>query len=1116
MRAVSGLLSDALFRRDLILACAVGPLVLGFLALLLSFRQATIEGTRSGQSAELPPVVLEVVGFAASAEPGRPILAGTGDEAGLLLHGAQVASRAALLLPPAGGGVWQVAPASVEGRVEVIGASSGARPEVQPWNEDEEEESALDPDEAVRIRGGGQEVLLRLEKMQVVASRADPDGPETLAWLDSEGDDRVTFPSEGISVVSCARAPGLQWTREALTAGSPAEVCKSLPSDHKKVGRCWWGWDGVCRPVFADRWGLRIENRATGAREIRSLDTGALIQGSLVILAQSLDPSGVTITWTGRGGPFEVAEASSGRTIATLGPAPLKEGDLLQLGSQRFLVLPTSRRSGAPPDLLLLHASGKRAKGFFPSSAGAELYHPNRLWNVPRCGGGDWLTLLVQHGPRKAPRQDDADSVDAAEQPVGDAVLRRKLAGASGSVERSFELPGTPEEPPSTGELSACAEIPRSGPWRLHLRVDRAGDPLEVCDPDCRSARDAERLELGTLDDPREILVRAGSTLLRAAPAAGRRVQQGTFLRLWLFLAAVVALQAIPLTWARRSFSAALDHSPAWAQEFAWPAWLGPPLFLQIAGICIASLLLIGGRYHLWLAAHASLAGRTDFIQSFLKGVLAVSLILSFTSWFTVGGQPLRLRLGWACAGTLLVGVLGALWMLWDAGSVPAGLWLRRSAAEPLPGWTAVAGLGLLTLGLLFALWRASRRHAARVHRPGARLPRGRRSWSLRYPLLPALAVFALICGAAFFKKSALAFQLGLLVILAWYGAVQWTSAPGERRQDSSFARWQTLRTWAMAVLTLLAGAVFLLHGLWWNNVLVGFLFFISCLFFCWGTAVLWRRIRSSQRMVLLLAFALAVGLGVAIYPFKDMGSLCAWAPSVFALLCLWIVRSEGTIPSSGDARRSKGHLLLAVGAAFLLLCVLDLARIGLQFIRLDGLERPRQRFVLSQDISYLIPGEWIARVRWLATGQEAAYRWVANMNSDVAIFGVAANLGRFVAIVLVSLVLLLLAATVVLASDQAFRAARASARKMTEAPMVWMRALGLFLGALAVLLVTQWLVHLSTGVAVNFPVTGLVLPWISHGNMTHFLYTAALTVPLALLCSLVELGPVLADDPQR
>jgi len=1030
-----------------------------------------------------------------------------------------VANRAVLLLPPAGGGPWQVAPASEEGRIKVIGASpsapQGFRPEIQPWDKEEEGESALDPDGAVGIRGGGVDVVLRLEEMQMVAFRIAPGGPETVSWLDPASDDRVTFSSAGLSVLSCIQGRVLWWTREALAARSPADLCRAPPADHDRIDPCWWGRAGVCRPALADRWGLRIEDRSTGAREIRSLDAGARTWGDLTILAQKVEPSGVTITRIGPGGPYEVIEESSGRTFATLGPAALGAGDLLELGSQRFRVLPVSRRGNASPDLLLLHAPGKRAAGFFSASAGAELYHPNRLWNVPRCG--DWLTLLVQHGPRQTPDQGWAGSAGAAEQPVGDAALHRKLVGVSGSLDRSSELPGDPEGPPSAGELAACAEIPREGPWQLRLRADRAGDPYEICDPaGCRPARSAERLELGPPDDPREVLVWAGSTLLRASPAAGRRVQQGSFLRLWLFLAAVVALQAIPLTWARRSLTSALDRHPIWAQEFAWPAWLGPPLLLQIAGIGIACLLLIGGRYHLWLAAHSSLAGRTDFIQSFLLGVLIVSLVLSCASWFAVGGLPWLLRLGWALAGTSVVGLLGALWMLWDAASVPAGLWLRPSTAKPMLGGLAVAGLGLLTLALLVAVLHRTRRRATQPHRPGARLQRGRRHVSLRYPLLEALALLGLIFIAAYLKKSALAFQLGLLAVLAWYGAVQWTSAPGERQQDPSFARRQELHTWAMAIFTLGAGSIFLLHGLWWHNLLVGSLFAISCALFIWGTAVLWRQIRSSRRMVLLLASALLVGLVTAIGVFKDVGSLCAWAPSVFALLCLWIVRSEGTAPSSGEARRSKGHLLLAAGAACLLLCVLDLARMSLQDIHLDDLERARQRFLLSQDISYLIPGEWIAKVRWLASGQEAAYRWVPNMNSDVAIFGVAANLGRFVAIAVISLTILLLAGTAVLASDQAFRAARASARKLTEAPVVWLRALGLFLGALAVLLVTQWLVHLSTGVALQFPITGLVLPWISHGNTTHLLYTTALTVPLALLCSLVELGPVLTDDPDR
>ena len=64
-------------------------------------------------------------------------------------------------------------------------------------------------------------------------------------------------------------------------------------------------------------------------------------------------------------------------------------------------------------------------------------------------------------------------------------------------------------------------------------------------------------------------------------------------------------------------------------------------------------------------------------------------------------------------------------------------------------------------------------------------------------------------------------------------------------------------------------------------------------------------------------------------------------------------------------------------------------------------------------------------------------------------------------------------------------------------------RTLGLFLGMVAVLLVAQWLVHLATGVVLHLPITGIVFPWISHGNATHALYAAAVAAPMAAATAL-------------
>ena len=107
------------------------------------------------------------------------------------------------------------------------------------------------------------------------------------------------------------------------------------------------------------------------------------------------------------------------------------------------------------------------------------------------------------------------------------------------------------------------------------------------------------------------------------------------------------------------------------------------------------------------------------------------------------------------------------------------------------------------------------------------------------------------------------------------------------------------------------------------------------------------------------------------------------------------------------------------------------------------------------------------------------------------------------------SLVLLGIAGCAALAADQAFREAHATAAGALGDrlyPALY-RALGLFSGMVAVLLVAQWLVHLATGVVLHLPITGLVFPWISHGNTTHLLYAAAIVLPMAAVTALGDRG---------
>ena len=222
----------------------------------------------------------------------------------------------------------------------------------------------------------------------------------------------------------------------------------------------------------------------------------------------------------------------------------------------------------------------------------------------------------------------------------------------------------------------------------------------------------------------------------------------------------------------------------------------------------------------------------------------------------------------------------------------------------------------------------------------------------------------------------------------------------------------------------------------------------------------------------------------------------------------LFVVKPDEVLARAYEPGRFRVELLFVVGAALLALVSLQVLGmiLELEVFPTDWVERPRQRMVLAENVSYITQGEWITNVRWMAARGGDRIAWVPNVNSDVAIFGVGLLFGRpFV--LLVSAGVMGICWCLALASDQAMREGRHEAHREGDGgwlddngPAVVRRALGMGLWMASALLMAQWLVHMCTGVALHLPITGVALPWISHGTTTHLLYAATVFVPLSAL----------------
>lgn len=1078
---------------DAVLA-ACGPLAILTIWALLP--PAVPEGSRT---ADVPAtgVIAELVGYSlASAGRDAPAVLGRGEEADFRLHEAPIARRAAVVLPRRDGrAVLSLLPAATgltlrrvpPGPVEEENAAAVVT-SFRPWAEADGTPETL----AVGCESPEATIApVRLRQLRLWGLPGDGLAEPEVKWLEAGGRAAVAGGAASVEAVACPG--GRVWWKER-GAPAAADPCPVKAEGWKRVRICWAGRPAVCLEPWSRAWGVRIGNgkelvtRMPWGEDYLQVSSSAPeghLRGGLGVTHAGLELASIRVgldaSPCGGAGcdprPRPVCRAGGGEPLAVLGPLDLGDGDVVGIGRTRFLV-----RAGGTAGPELLHVRDPRAPGFFSSLAGHEAYHPNRraTWPVPSCEDGrDALTLTVR------PREAEAGGVSAADLPARDRERMARIGAAARHYGVPHELPAVSGRLRGERALaSLCAAEDGDGRLRAVLAADSPrGFPLRTREREEVLRQGEIEVPLGTWLEPEEALVDLDGNLIRIAPAAGVRLTRRLRLGLAGYLVFVLTLQAVPLSRARAGL-----RRPLGALQ-------------QLAGTAIVVLLFLGGNFQGLLALHPELAGKADYVEAFLLGVVAVSTLLAACAGFALG----RARLPERCASAALAAALAlfgaAVWHAWDGRGVPAGLWLTALRNQAV----ASAGAGPADFGRLLLQAGGAALALALAFRVSGALPWP--SWTewiarraLRAPAVgfAGLAACGLALGLA--ERSALAFELAILAGLAWYAGVYWAFVRRGRlpREDRLQRR--------AAVLSLGSGLVmlsFLVAFFLVGSELPDALSFL-CVVLGLGLAGAAARIMVAERFTSLLRVlfswgaATVFGCAFASLVLTDMGSVAAWVPALLAGLFLWLVRPEEQGSRLEEPRKALSQLLLAAGLGLVLLGLLDVVKTVAQGLEWQALDRPRQRLDLAEDVSYITAGEWITEVRWLASHQDGELRWVPNVNSDVAVFGLAAGLGPGLAVA-ASVLVLAVAGCAAFAAEAALREGHAAARSGSDrlAPALW-RSLGLLSGMAAVLLVAQWLVHLSTGVVLHLPITGLVFPWVSHGNTTHLLYAAAMVAPMA------------------
>lgn len=814
---------------------------------------------------------------------------------------------------------------------------------------------------------------------------------------------------------------------------------------------------------------------------------------------------------------WEVQEGDGGPVRDRVGPLRLDSGDVVRIGSQRFLARGrTGSRDHAVLDLFYVRQP--KAPSLFPTSSGADLYHPaaGLLWNVPPCLRERRLVL----GPRADAEEEDRTLLDRGGMFLRGARERtaiREFAGGAGADAGSLRLCFVDRE----GDLRVVLE---PDPGRRVSAETAAGRHETLAGPVERS--------LGRRDRPGEMIVTLGGALLRIAPAAGERVHRRTLWGAAAFLALLAVIQAIPLSRSRNQRRQALKENPGWvAESRASARWCSATL-LQLVGIAISAVLLVGLHYHILLALHPQLAGDPRYLQAFLQAVVLVGVLLTGASWFAWGELDPSARVGRAATGAGIAFLVAWAWWSLDAAMVPETLWLREMRSSPAvaraEAWRmsmlAMAAALLLAPGALGLLWRVPWRRS-RPRQPASPPPRRDAWWAgdqvLRWRWLLATSVLAAAVAVGV-GLGALFFHAVAMAVLALIAALLWSRARGAKSVSG-----RDVGVWLSMACATVLGVSVILFLMAERHLPTGLNYL---LFGLGGVGALWvvgRSLRHERTSSMVVWWVLLGALGaVASVGYGDMGSAAVWLPTVLAGFYLWIVRPEETSLRSGDRDRAWNHLLLAVASGLLLLGSMDVFGTWAEWTTDEDFARARQRVLLTRDVSYNSGGEWIAEVRWLVSEPDRAFTWIGNLNSDLAIFGVGSTMGggwKW----LVTLLLIAVAALLLWGAEQGLQEGRAAYEASSADPLppvlrdqesrrraypAWLlRALGMYLGMMAVLLLTQWLVHITTGVVLHLPITGLGLPWVSHANGTHMVFTAAIAYPLAILAAVEEWTPRLA-----
>lgn len=1095
-----------------------GPALLAAAWILIPVRAAG-----GGDAAARSPVVVEAIGVrAGTAGDGRPLVMGYSRTADLRLPGLNGPGEAAVLYPPPRGGEpWRIAAATPEVPVWLRGRTSSDTTPVAtlaPWKGRSSTPLVVE----------GEGVSLRVEHVPLheVTARTS-DGRKETGTVDLAGARALVLRGSGRVILSCpdGKTPRFLAARHAAAPGDPQALCARLPqggdASWRPFPRCRrLPWQADCHRPSGEPAALLSGTGLASPRVVRAwaepVAAGplwiSLAGDSRDSLRLTYRPAAVLDSVCGNGAPcappapLAVRAAAGGAPLGTLAPIRLEPGSLLVLGARTLLV--PARAPGDPSRLDLLYVRKPRAPSVLRAGSGADLYHPSAraVWRVPPCAGDSARLRLVVGGTgESAPAAQGVDlgALDrrfsrALSQAAGGSGTSSALGGAlDGREERTFAL---------------CQQVD-SGRTVLHLTGGQGGAP--------GAPAAGLTADLGSAGTPREALVPLGTVLVRAGHPSDGRAQRRTRAGLAGFLLTVLALQAVPLHRARRRRAERaheLRDDPDWPADVV-PEEPGPATVLQLTGAIVCALLFMGTSYQLALAADPRLAGAPDYAQSFIDAVMLVGMILAGAAWGCLHDGSLRQRIGDACLGAGLAALAALAWWMWDGAGIPAGLELtrERSAANvAFAGGTArklVLAAALVAVPLVLpwlvrlgdAAARAWREQQERRNGRERRDRRPRRSLGAWPGFVLCLLAGAVVAKA---QHSALGFELGVLAALSWYTAAQWDFVVGDGAARASRASPESPLANVVGGVLILSVFLFLAMG---AKVLPTSVSVVVGLLGLAGFAVTWYRIHHSafhSLNKLLLVWFVATGVGgvICVFLLRDLGSMAAWLPALVCGFLLWTVRPEEPRNTPQEVRRTWLYLALAGSAGLFLLGVLDIGSAGIEALTGDQMTRERQRVVLAQDVSYLSAGEWITQVRWLAAGQTGGPAWVPNLNSDVALFGVGAVFGRPAAW-LASLGAIAIAAGLAWTCDQALRqgwAAEQGAAGTASLPTL-LRAAGLFLGMVAILLLAQWLVHLTTGVDLRYPITGLVFPWISHGNTSHLLFTAAAALPLAAVAALED-----------